>query len=126
MEPSWHGEPVEGDRRTSGANTNGRRPHAPHPRLRHVAATLAALTVGVIAATAGTGGSGGMTMSHAGHRMTTTGAKQVTAADLRVTLHRLLGEHAVLAMNATNIGVTGSKAFPAAAKALDRNSVEIS
>ncbi len=91
-----------------------------------LAAALAALTVGVIAATAGTGGSHGMTMSHSGHRMSTTSAKQVTAADLRVTLDRLLGEHAVLAMNATNLGVTGSKAFPAAAKALDRNSVEIS
>ncbi len=91
-----------------------------------LAAALAALTVGVIAATAGTGGSHAMTMSHAGHRMSTTSAKQVTAADLRVTLDRLLGEHAVLAMNATNLGVTGSKAFPAAAKALDRNSVEIS
>jgi hypothetical protein len=86
-------------------------------------AALAALTVGVIAATAGTGEK---SMSHMGHRMSTTGAKQVTAADLRVTLDRLLGEHAVLAMNATNLGVTGSKAFPAAAKALDRNSVEIS
>ena len=43
-----------------------------------------------------------------------------------MTLDRLLGEHAVLAMNATNLGVTGSKAFPAAAKTLDRNSVEIS
>jgi hypothetical protein len=29
-------------------------------------------------------------------------------------------------MNATNLGVTGSPAFPAAAKALDRNSVAIS
>ena len=29
-------------------------------------------------------------------------------------------------MNATNLGVRGSKAFPAAAKALDRNSVELS
>jgi hypothetical protein len=91
-----------------------------------VAAALAALTVGVIAATAGTGRSDGMTMSRAGHRMSTTSARQVTAADLRVTLDRLLGEHAVLAMNATDLGVTGSKAFPAAAKALDRNSVEIS
>jgi len=50
----------------------------------------------------------------------------VTAGDLRVLLDRLLGEHAVLAMNATNLGVTGSKAFPAAAKALDRNSVALS
>jgi hypothetical protein len=48
------------------------------------------------------------------------------AADLRVTLDRLLGEHAALAMNATNLGVRGSKSFPAAAKSLDRNSVELS
>ena len=41
----------------------------------------------------------------------------VTASDLRSTLGRLLGEHAALAMNATNLGVTGSKSFPAAAKA---------
>ena len=49
-----------------------------------------------------------------------------TAADLRVKLDNLFGEHAVLAMNATNAGVTGSKAFPAAAKALDNNSVALS
>lgn len=48
------------------------------------------------------------------------------AGNLRATLGRLLGEHAALAMNATNLGVTGSKAFPAAAKTLDRNSVELS
>jgi hypothetical protein len=88
-----------------------------------VAAALAALTVGSAAATAD---SGGQTMSHAGHASMTTARTTLTAADLRVTLDRLLGEHAVLAMNATNLGVTGSKAFPAAAKVLDRNSVEIS
>lgn len=49
-----------------------------------------------------------------------------TAGDLRVTLDQLLGEHAALAMNATNAGVTGSKSFPAAAKALDKNSVALS
>ena len=76
-------------------------------RTRIVAAAVAAvaaLTVGVVVATAGNGGS---TMSHAGHGMTVTSAKQISAADLRVTLDRLLGEHAVLAMNTTNLGVTG-------------------
>ena len=48
------------------------------------------------------------------------------ASDLRVTLDRLLGEHAALAMNATNLGYSGSKSFPAVAKSLDRNSVELS
>ena len=50
----------------------------------------------------------------------------MTAADLRVTLDNLFGEHAVLAMNATNAGITGSKSFPAAAKTLDNNSVALS
>jgi hypothetical protein len=87
------------------------------------AAAIAALTIGIVAATAGTGGRS-TTMSHTGHAMGSHSS--LTAADLRVTLNRLLGEHAVLAMNATNLGVKGSKAFPAAAKALDRNSVELS
>lgn len=85
-----------------------------------IAAAVAALTVGVLAASAGTGGNA---MTHSGHG---TAAAKLTAADLRITLDRLLGEHAVLAMNATNLGVTGSKAFPAAAKALDANSVALS
>lgn len=53
-------------------------------------------------------------------------AKTMTAESLRVALDNLFAEHAVLAMNATNAGVTGSKSFPAAAKALDRNSVALS
>jgi hypothetical protein len=61
----------------------------------------------------------------ASHSMHMT-SKALTAADLRVTLDNLFGEHAVLAMNATNAGVTGSKSFPAAAKALDNNSVALS
>jgi hypothetical protein len=58
--------------------------------------------------------------------MNATSKAAPTAADLRVKLDNLFGEHAVLAMNATNAGVTGSKSFPAAAKALDRNSVALS
>jgi hypothetical protein len=91
-----------------------------------IATSAAAAVVGVIAATAGNGGTGGETRSQAPHGMHSTGATSattLTASDLRNTLNRLLGEHAVLAMNATNLGVTGSKSFPAAAKALDRNSV---
>ena len=48
-----------------------------------------------------------------------------SASDLRVTLGRLLGEHAILAMTATQKGVTGKKDFKAIAAALDRNSVEL-
>ena len=89
-------------------------------------AAAAALGVGALAAWAGNGSTSGMSMSHAGHTMQSTTATKLTASDLRNTLNRLLGEHAVLAMNATNLGVTGSKAFPAAAKALDQNSVALS
>src|SRR5438045_9006616 len=53
-------------------------------------------------------------------------AKAPTAESLRVALDNLFAEHAVLAMNATNAGVTGSKSFPAPARALDRNSVALS
>ena len=60
-----------------------------------------------------------------GHSMTAA-TTATTAADLRVTLDNLFAEHAVLAMNATNAGITGSKAFPAAAKTLDDNSVALS
>jgi hypothetical protein len=58
--------------------------------------------------------------------MTTAATATPTAADLRVSLDNLFGEYAVLAVNATNAGVTGSKAFPAAAKSLDNNSVALS
>lgn len=48
------------------------------------------------------------------------------AADLRITLNRLLAEHADLAMLATQKGLAGAEDFDAVAAALDANSVEIS
>jgi len=47
------------------------------------------------------------------------------AADLRVTLDRLLGEHAVLAMNAMRQGHDGDPAFEATAAALEENTVAL-
>jgi len=47
------------------------------------------------------------------------------AADLRVTLNRLLGEHALLAMFATQKGLGGEQDFEQIAGALDANSVDI-
>lgn len=92
-----------------------------------ISAALASLGVLVFAVTA-TAGSGMLTRSvsphnHAGHTHMSQG---LTQSDLRALLGRQLGEHAALAMNATNLGVIGSPAFPAAAKALDRNSVALS
>jgi hypothetical protein len=90
-----------------------------------VAAVAAA--VGVISATAGTSPSTMATSTMATAKPLDAHASHATpASDLRVTLDRLLGEHAALAMNATNLGFSGSKSFPAAAKSLDRNSVELS
>ena len=48
-----------------------------------------------------------------------------SAADLRVTLDRLLGEHAILAMMATQKGYDGDEDFKAIAAALDENSVDL-
>jgi hypothetical protein len=82
---------------------------------------LIAAGIGVLSATAGNSSS-----TEAARPMQSRAVQASPAADLRVALDRLLGEHAVLAMNATNQGVTGSKSFPAAGKSLDRNSVELS
>jgi hypothetical protein len=66
---------------------------------------------------------------HTGHgamNMTVAKYSGTTAADLRVTLDNLLGEHALLAIWATQAGYSGGKNLPALAKQLDKNSVAIS
>jgi hypothetical protein len=90
------------------------------------AALLAAgaLATGVIASSQPSG-SRSMDANHSMHPMHASAAT-LSKADLRATLDRLFGQHAVLAMNATNAGVRGSKSFPSVAKALDRNSVALS
>jgi hypothetical protein len=71
-----------------------------------------------------------------GHEMTMTGMSMPMstasstsgskAEELRVTLDNLLGEHALLAIWATQAGYSGAKSFPALAAQLDKNSVAIS
>jgi hypothetical protein len=80
--------------------------------------------------TAGSGSGSGSTMEMDGestmdHGSTEGVAVESPAADLRVTLDRLLGEHAILAMLATQKGFDGEKDFEAIAAALDENSVEL-
>ncbi len=89
---------------------------------RTITTALAALVVSGLLVVGALAASSGNTATH---MMGSTMASP-TAADLRVTLDNLFGEHAVLAMNATNAGVTGSKSFPAAAATLDKNSVALS
>src|SRR4051812_42837870 len=89
--------------------------------LRTSIALLVVLALAVAAAASGALRSSPkpMAMSHMSH---TT----MTAQDLRVTLDNLLGEHALLAIWATQAGYSGSKSFPALAAQLDKNSVAIS
>jgi hypothetical protein len=86
-------------------------------------AALSLLGFGVVSATAGSSQSTPATTPHS-HMSHAQGG--LTQSNLRALLGRQLGEHAALAMNATNLGVIASPAFPAAAKALDRNSVALS
>ena len=88
-------------------------------------AALALLAFGVVSATAGSSTPMRTTAPH-DHSSHASQSQGLTQSDLRALLGRQLGEHAALAMNATNLGVIGSPAFPAAAKALDRNSVALS
>ncbi len=82
-------------------------------------ALLAILALAVAAAA-----SGKLSPSRPMHMSHTTSA--TTAAELRVTLDNLLGEHALLAIWATQAGYSGQKSFPALAAQLDKNSVAIS
>lgn len=74
-----------------------------------------AAALSAFAATRGSGNMKGMNMT-----------AKPSAVGLRITLDNLLGEHAVLAMRATQAGYSGSKDFAAAAAALDKNSVALS
>ena len=85
-----------------------------------VAAIVGMLTAGVLVAAAmaaspqtSANRTDQMSSMHgmAGHTMSPT-KTATTAADLRVSLDNLFGEHAVLAMNATNAGVTGIEGVP--------------
>jgi hypothetical protein len=97
--------------------------------VKRSAALLAILAVAAVAVVAGALGRNASAhdgMTHDGMQMsmqTVTGSK---AEGLRVSLNRLLGEHALLATQATDAGYSGSKSFPAIAKQLDKNSVAIS
>lgn len=91
--------------------------------LSALVGALSLLVVGVVSATAG---SSRTTPAAAPHSHASHSQSGLTQSNLRALLGRQLGEHAALAMNATNLGVIASPAFPAAAKALDRNSVALS
>jgi hypothetical protein len=97
---------------------------------RTTLALLAAVLALAVAA-AGCGGddddgaaAGGTTMTMAGHEMPAASSSSA-AADTRVTLDRLLGEHAMLAMFATQKGLKGEDDFEAIAGALDANSQDL-
>lgn len=89
---------------------------------------LAAVVVAALAAFAAVSYAGDDSTAGADHRMHSQSASVGVggkAADLRVKLDRLLGEHAVLAITATRKGFDGDADFNRAAATLDRNSVEL-
>ena len=89
--------------------------------------SILALAVAAVASGALTpkrGGQGSMSGMHMTVSHST--AASTKAVQLRIALNQLLGEHAILAVQATQRGLVGGKDFPAVAKELDRNSVAIS
>jgi hypothetical protein len=102
--------------------------------VKTVLAVLAVVVLGLTTAAASFAFSGSSSSSSAaghtnmrmGMAMPMASPSSSKAEDLRVTLDNLLGEHALLAIWATQAGYSGSKGFPALAGQLDRNSVAIS
>jgi hypothetical protein len=103
--------------------------------VKHVKTTLALLSILALAVAAAASGAlrssaaptAGGHGSMAGMAMPMTAAAAAPkAVQLRIALNRLLGEHALLAIQATQRGLAGGKDFAAVAKQLDRNSVAIS
>ncbi len=91
-------------------------------------ATTAALLALAVAGVAGfSSSSASRPHTHSMHaaQAPQAASARITAGDLRVTLDRLLGEHALLAISATQQGLKARGEFPAIARALDRNSVEL-
>lgn len=93
--------------------------------MKNLRTSLALLAVLALAVAAAAFAHGNSSHSQPSMQMQSKTAA-VSAADLRVTLDNLLGEHALLAIWATQAGYSGGKNFPALAAQLDRNSVSIS
>ena len=85
-----------------------------------------AATRGGSPASTGMAGMDGMNMTAAQMRAMSSPSTTSAAANLQVALDKLLGEHAYLAMYATDEGVGGKADFAAIAKQLDKNSVALS
>ncbi len=102
--------------------------------VKHVKTTLVLLSILALAVAAAA--SGALRPSHAptaggqgsmaGMHMPMSATAAPKAVQLRIALNQLLGEHALLAIQATQRGLDGGKDFAAVAKQLDRNSVAIS
>jgi hypothetical protein len=98
---------------------------------RPVALLLGILAALAIAATLAACGSGSKDSTPAPATTTTMthhapNSVSSDSTNLRIALDSLLGEHAVLAMNATDAGYSGSASFPTIAAQLDKNSVALS
>jgi hypothetical protein len=96
--------------------------------VKNLKVSIALLSILALAVAAAASGKLGPSRAagHGMHMQMGHTASATTASDLRVTLDNLLGEHALLAIWATQAGYSGEKSFPALAAQLDKNSVAIS
>jgi hypothetical protein len=96
-------------------------------RLIGILAAFAVVAVAIAATAMAMGGNDSKTSKSSTpmHNHAATVAAADRAEELRVTLDRLFGEHAKLAINATRKGYDSDRDFAAAATSLDRNSVEL-
>src|SRR3954449_9267953 len=94
--------------------------------LKNLRTSLALLAVLALAVAAAAFAHGNSSNNNAMNMQMQSKTAAMSAGDLRVTLDNLLGEHALLAIWATQAGYSGGKNFPALAAQLDQNSVAIS
>ena len=101
--------------------------------MQKIPLIVAALAAGVVLAagcgSSGSSGSSAMSSMMSNSDMAAMGGNVAVtspAADLQVTLDQLLGEHALLAVSATQKGYDGSPDFAKVAGQLDQNSVALS
>ena len=92
--------------------------------LSILALAVVAAASGALRSSPGQGSMAGMNMSMA--HSSSAAASSPKAVQLRLTLDQLLGEHAILAIQATQRGYAGGADFSAVAKQLDANSVALS
>ena len=94
--------------------------------LSILALAVVAAAPGALRSSPGQGSQSSMAGMHMSMTHSSSAVASSKAVQLRLTLDQLLGEHAILAIQATQRGYAGGADFSAVAKQLDANSVALS